>query len=98
MSIGKVSVVMATYNGEKYIFNQLESLRMQNYSIDEVIICDDCSTDKTLGIIQKYILTNSLTTWSVEQNTKNLGWKQTFWNLLHEAHYDFIFLSDQDDI
>ena len=43
----KISVVMTTYNGEKYLLEQLESLRNQTLEIDEVIIMDDCSKDET---------------------------------------------------
>lgn len=94
----KISVVMATYNGEKYILEQLDSLRDQTYVPDEVIICDDCSTDNTLALLKKYIKNNNMKNWKVEQNINNIGWKKTFWNLLQQAKNEFIFLSDQDDI
>ena len=55
-----ISVVMATYNGEKYILEQLDSIRNQSISIDEVIICDDCSIDNTVNIIKQYINDYSL--------------------------------------
>ena len=55
----KVSVVMATYNGEKYIKEQLDSICNQTYQIDEIIICDDKSTDNTVELIENYILSNS---------------------------------------
>ncbi|MBZ1517444.1 glycosyltransferase, partial [Leuconostoc mesenteroides] len=89
---------MATYNGEKYILEQLDSLRDQTYVPDEVIICDDCSTDNTLALLKKYIKNNNMKNWKVEQNINNIGWKKTFWNLLQQAKNEFIFLSDQDDI
>ena len=43
----RVSVVMTTYNGQKYLREQMDSLREQTMPIDEVIIMDDCSTDHT---------------------------------------------------
>lgn len=94
----KVSIIMATYNGQKYVLQQLDSLRKQSQQADEVIICDDCSTDNTFSFIQNYVKTNGLKHWKVERNSKNIGWKQTFWHLLHEAKHEFVFLSDQDDI
>ena len=48
----KISVVMATYNGAEFIYDQLESLRNQNRGADEVIIVDDASTDGTVRIIE----------------------------------------------
>lgn len=51
----KVSVVMATYNGEEYIVEQLDSIINQSYPVDEIIICDDKSTDRTVGVITEYI-------------------------------------------
>ena len=52
----KISLVMATYNGEKYIKKQLESIRKQTQPIDEVIISDDNSNDTTMKIVKNYIL------------------------------------------
>ena len=42
-----ISVIVAVYNGEKYIIDQLESIRNQDLQVDEVLITDDCSTDET---------------------------------------------------
>ena len=51
----RISIVMTTYNGEKYLLEQLDSLRTQTRTPDEVIICDDGSTDSTNRYIDKYI-------------------------------------------
>ena len=56
MSLKRVSVVLCTYNGEKYIREQLESIVSQTYPIHELLIQDDCSTDATPLIIEEYIL------------------------------------------
>ena len=50
-----ISIVMATYNGEKYIVEQLESIVSQISLGDEIIICDDCSSDNTVKIVEAYI-------------------------------------------
>ena len=55
----KVSVVMCTYNGAKYIREQLDSIINQTYPIFEIIIQDDCSTDDTVDIIREYAETHS---------------------------------------
>ena len=49
-----VSVVMATYNGEKYISEQIDSILGQSYPVYELVIQDDCSTDSTLAIAEDY--------------------------------------------
>ena len=55
-----ISVAMATYNGEKYIRKQIESIYKQSYPVDEVIICDDQSNDNTVKIINRFIYENHL--------------------------------------
>ena len=49
-----VSIAMATYNGEKYLKEQLDSIYAQTYKDIEVIVCDDCSSDKTVEILDEY--------------------------------------------
>ena len=49
-----VSVVMCTYNGEKYLREQMDSILAQTYPIHEIIVRDDCSTDATLDILREY--------------------------------------------
>ena len=51
----KISVVMATYQGEKYLREQLDTIRLQTRRADEVILCDDCSGDATVEIAEQYI-------------------------------------------
>jgi len=93
-----VSVVMPTYNGEKNIIEQLETIRLQTYPIKEVIMNDDGSTDNTVSIVKKYIEDNNLVNWKIIENEKNFGWRINFFRLLDMAHGDIIFTSDQDDI
>lgn len=95
----KISLVLCTYNGEKYIIEQLDSLREQTYPLDEVIIRDDCSLDKTADIIREYIENYQLKeTWNFEVNKKNKGYADNFHNALMAATGDIIFFCDQDDI
>lgn len=92
-----ISVVMTSYNGEKYIKRQLDSLLAQNCQADEVIICDDCSTDTTAQIVQDYIDEHGLDNWHIYVNSSNLGWRKNFVNGILKAKGEVIFLSDQDD-
>ena len=95
----KSSLLLATFNGEKYIKEQLDSIRCQTKLPDEVIICDDCSNDDTKIIILQYIEDNQLNaTWKFVENTVNVGFRNNFLKLMSLANYQVIFLSDQDDI
>ena len=94
----RVSVVLSTYNGNKYIIEQLDSIRFQTYYIDEVIISDDSSTDNTADIVKNYIDKYELSNWEFTINETNIGWKRNFVKLLQKATGDYIFPCDQDDI
>lgn len=93
----KISIVMATYNGQNFIKKQLESLNNQSVPIDELLIRDDGSSDNTVEIIKEYINQNNLSSWKLTVNSNNLGWRNNFSELLRDATGDLIFLSDQDD-
>lgn len=92
------AVVMSTYNGEKYIVEQLDSIRLQTVLPDEVIISDDCSSDSTPEMVRNYIVEHNLVNWCFSVNEKNVGWKKNFYKLIDECRADLIFLSDQDDV
>jgi glycosyltransferase involved in cell wall biosynthesis len=90
----KMSVCMATYNGEKYIKEQLESILSQLGENDEVIVSDDSSNDKTIEILFSY---NDARI-KVFENQKFKSPIFNFENALKHASGDIIFLADQDDI
>lgn len=92
-----ISVVMATYNGQKYLEEQLNSIWNQTKRPDEIIISDDASSDLTLQIIEKCIEEKGMPI-RVIQNKKRLGYADNFRNALQQAGGEIIFLSDQDDI
>lgn len=92
----KISVVMATYNGEKYLREQLESILEQTYPISEIIIQDDCSTDNTAEILKEYSLENPSIHYEI--NETNLGFNLNFKKAVFRSKGDFVALSDQDDI
>lgn len=91
-----VSVVMITYNGEKYIRQQLDSLLAQTYPFTELIVQDDCSTDSTPSIVEEYAQHDKRIRFFI--NEHNMGWNLNFITAMRRATCDFIALSDQDDI
>ena len=54
----KISLIMAVYNGEKYLIKQLQSINNQTNKIDEVILIDDCSKDRSVEIVEEFININ----------------------------------------
>lgn len=89
-----ISVCIATYNGEKYIKAQLLSILKQLQPLDEIIISDDGSSDKTIDIVKS--LHSPLI--KIYKNEGEHGYTPNFENTLRHAMGDVIFLSDQDDI
>lgn len=89
-----ISVCMATYNGEKYIKEQIDSVLCQLDLNDELIISDDGSTDNTLNILKKYNDDRI----KIFNNENRKGVVGNFENALNQAQGEYIFLSDQDDI
>ena len=92
-----ISLVLATYNGEKFIEKQLTSILKQTMLPDEVFIADDCSNDKTPELVKAFIAKHNLSNWHFEVNQVNQGYKQNFYNLLQKVSGDLVFLADQDD-
>lgn len=89
-----ISVCIATFNGEKYILEQLQSILSQLNEEDEIIISDDKSTDETRNIIES-IGDNRI---KLFINNNPNGYTSNFENSLKRARGEFIFLSDQDDV
>lgn len=90
----KISVVMATYNGAKYIYDQVSSILTQLSEGDEIIISDDSSTDDTLNIVRDFKDPRI----KIYINQYSRGPIQNFENALLKSTGDYIFLADQDDV
>lgn len=101
--MNKCSVVLALYNGKKYIKGQLDSIINQSVLPNEIVIVDDHSTDDSYDYVKKYITnykkkqSNNII-FRLYKNTKNLGYIKTFAKALKFSKYDIVFLSDQDDV
>lgn len=93
-----ISIAMTTYNGEKYIEKQLESILNQTVKPDEVIIVDDCSKDNTVSLVNNFIKNNNLNNWNIIELSKNYGFINSFNEAIKRVSGDIIFLCDQDDI
>ncbi len=91
-----ISVALCTYNGEKYLEEQLQSILKQTKPVDEIVVCDDRSTDRTIEILKKYRKIDSR--FKIFRNHKNLGTIKNFEKAINLTSGDFIFLSDQDDV
>ena len=98
--MSKILVLLAAYNGDKYIAKQIESILKQTYSPEKILVSIDCSDDKSLNIVKSYqnefpcieILGSKVTYGSAAAN---------FLNMLGNVdpmNFDFISLSDQDDL
>lgn len=91
------SVALCTYNGEKYLKEQLDSILSQEIPVDEIVICDDCSTDETISILKEYE-TQFPNIFRVFINAENLGYVRNFEKALSFCTGEIIFLCDQDDL
>lgn len=95
----KISVVMATYNGKKFLKEQMESIYIQTLKPDEVYFSDDGSIDDTISIIQSFIDRYQLTDqWKIHVNLQNKGYAKNFLDASLQVEGDVIFFADQDDI
>lgn len=94
--IEKIDILMATYNGQEYIREQIDSILCQTYSNFRLIICDDNSQDETYKILKEY--ENKDKRIIVYKNNENLGYIKNFERLLSLVENEYFMLSDQDDV
>lgn len=93
----RISIAMATYNGAKYLQEQLDSFLYQTRLPDELVVCDDGSTDATLDILEDFRQQAPFAV-RVYRNEVNLGYIKNFEKALSLCTGDIIYLSDQDDV
>lgn len=88
-----ISIALCTYNGERYLKQQMDSLLAQSYPNLELIISDDASSDQTLSILNSYTHSNL----HIYQNEYNVGYNKNFEACLQRCTGEYICISDQDD-
>lgn len=91
----QIDILLATYNGEKYLKCQLDSILNQTHKNIRLLINDDCSTDNTRAILKEYEEKDNRI--KVKYNEKNLGYVKNFEDLLKRVENKYFALSDQDD-
>lgn len=92
----KIDILMATYNGEKYVREQIESILNQTYSEFRLVICDDFSRDNTYNILKEYEIKDERIV--LHRNETNLGYIKNFEKLLTLVENDYFMFADQDDV
>lgn len=93
----KISVAMCTFNGARYLPEQLESLALQTRLPDELVVCDDNSTDQTVSLISDFAASASFPV-IVKVNKQTLGSTKNFEQAITLCQGDVIALCDQDDV
>lgn len=93
----QISIALTTYNGEKYLRGQLDSLLAQSLAPCECVICDDGSTDGTLAILREFALRAPFAV-HIHTNPERLGYKENFLRCASLCAGEIIAFCDQDDV
>lgn len=92
-----ISIAMATYNGERFIAEQLDSLAAQSRPPHELVVCDDGSSDATLEIVESFARRAPFPV-RVFRNERNLGYADNFLKAAGLCEGDWVAFCDQDDV
>jgi Glycosyl transferase family 2 len=91
-----VSIALCTYNGARFLSQQLDSLIAQTYPNIEIVVVDDCSTDDTLAVLDRHARLDPRIRITV--NERNVGFARNFEHALHQCRGVYIAPCDQDDV
>ncbi len=91
------SIALCTYNASRFLEQQLDSYLTQSILPNELVVCDDASTDETITILKQFKEKSPFKVFIFE-NEKNLGYVKNFEKAVEHCTKDIIFLSDQDDV
>ena len=92
----KISVAFIVYNGSQYLRTQLDSILAQTHKVDEIIVCDDASSDNTKEILEEYKNKHS-NLFFIHYNNQNIGPTKNIEKAIQACTGELILLADQDD-
>jgi glycosyltransferase involved in cell wall biosynthesis len=95
--MSSISILMATYNGSQFLESQLESLAVQSKLPSELIVSDDCSTDDTISIVQRFVKHSPFPV-HIHTNSRNKGYRQNFIDATMFCTSSLVAFCDQDDV
>ena len=97
MSEPLIDILMATYNGERFVAEQIESIQCQSYENWRLLVSDDCSTDGTLDVVRHYAASDNRIR-IVSEGVKRGGAKENFFALMGFSDAPYCMFCDQDDV
>ena len=92
-----VDILMATYDGERFVGEQIESIQRQTYGNWHLLVSDDCSTDATLDVVRRYAASDNRIR-IVSEGVKHGGAKENFFALMRHSGAPYCMFCDQDDV
>lgn len=93
----QISVALCTYNGQRFLYQQLQSLLDQTVRPDELVVCDDGSSDESVAVVEAFAAHAPFAVRLV-RNSQNLGYIRNFEQAMSLCTGDIVFLCDQDDL
>ena len=98
LKLPMISFIVTSFNYEKYILKTLDSIKNQTYTNFEIIVVDDCSSDKSCEVVENFIAENQNLKITLIKQTSNQGQLSTMLRGLKEANGEFVSFIDSDDI
>src|SRR3984885_12515504 len=92
-----ISVAMTTYNGERFLGEQLRSIAVQKRLPEELVVADDQSTDQTCKIVTDFTRTAPFPV-RLHRNERRLGWRNNFMSVLGRCPSDLVAIRDEEDV
>ena len=96
-SENEITVAIPVYNGQKYILEALQSITNQTKKVNEILVCDNQSTDNTIEIVKKFFTQNPDIRTRLHENETNLGYQKNFNKCMELCETDFLLLLAADD-
>ena len=91
-----ISIAICTYNGARFVEEQILSILKQDLPVSEIVVCDDGSKDDTMTIVKNISYQYPEIKWNIQQNSSNIGVVKNFEKAIRLCTGDIIFLSDQE--